>query len=98
MTYNNVNNSAGVTPGEPKTTNSHGIQASSLYCPNLFNNISVSATNAGVKRVTQRVSQCKYLTEHSAGTTTSGVNCTHNPIGPRAWLSFLGGIPAIADF
>ena len=52
----NVNNLAGVTSGEPNTTNSHGIQASSIYCPNLFNNINVSATNASVKHVTQRVS------------------------------------------
>ena len=51
-----VNNSAGVTPGEPNTTNSHGIQATSLYCPHVFSNISVSATNASVKRVRQRVS------------------------------------------
>ena len=45
----NVNNSAGVIPGELNTTNSPGMRASSLYCTNLSN-------HKGVKRVTQRVS------------------------------------------
>ena len=71
-----VDNSAGVTQEEPNTTNLHGIQESSLYCSNLFNNKSESATNASVKRVTQRVTWCKYPTAHSADRTTSGVNCT----------------------
>ena len=44
----NINNSAGVTLGEPTTTNLHGIQASSLYCSYLFNNISGTATIASV--------------------------------------------------